>query len=111
MLKILITLLFAFSLASCGLFHAYHMDIQQGRDLYSEDIDKVKIGMSKAQVKKILGEPLLTNAFDTNQYDYIYTMQKAAGTIKEHQLLIYFTNDKVSNIVKKVYPEQTTVTQ
>lgn len=98
-------LLFTLLLSGCSLFHTYHMDIQQGNVLKPEDIAKVKVGMSKADVDKTLGKPMLVNAYDANQSDYVYTMQISGGQIKQQQVIVYFTDGKVSKVTQNNFPE------
>ncbi len=77
----------------------YRIDIPQGNYLEQKDIDKLQIGMSKEQVKFVLGNPVLIDAFDENTWNYLYnfTSGKAQGG------RIFVTEDsKKATISKKI---------
>ena len=61
----------ALSLSACSSW-VYRIDIPQGNYLEQKDIDKLQIGMTKEQVKFVLGAPVLIDSFDTNTWHYIY---------------------------------------
>ena len=48
------------------------MDVQQGNLLKLETLDRVEIGMTKSQIKYLLGGPLVGTPFEENRWDYIY---------------------------------------
>ncbi len=77
----------------------YRMTVQQGNFLDARQVVQVKEGMTRAQVRFLLGTPMLPDAFDRDRWDYLYylkigRLQKA----EEQRLTIYFTDDKVSRI-------------
>ena len=77
----------------------YRMNVQQGNYLDARQVVQVKEGMTRAQVRFLLGTPMLPDAFDRDRWDYLYylkigRLQKA----EEQRLTIYFTDDKVSRI-------------
>ena len=69
MRKLLIIVLLIPLLFSCSLF--YKKDINQGSILEKVNVDKLKIGMTKKQVKKLLGSPSIIDPFHNNQWNYI----------------------------------------
>jgi len=77
----------------------YRMTVQQGNFLDARQVVQVKEGMTRAQVRFLLGTPMLPDAFDRDRWDYLYylkvgRLQKA----EEQRLTVYFTDDKVSRI-------------
>lgn len=81
--------------ASC----VYRMVVQQGNYLDARQVTQVKEGMTRAQVRFLLGTPMLPDAFDQERWDYLYTLQLGRLEKPERQrLTIYFTEDKVSRI-------------
>lgn len=77
----------------------YRMTVQQGNFLDARQVVQVKEGMTRAQVRFLLGTPMLPDAFDRDRWDYLYylkvgRLQKA----EEQRLTIYFTDDKVTRI-------------
>jgi outer membrane protein assembly factor BamE len=71
----------------------YKIDVNQGNYLSQDMVDKLKVGMTKPQVKVVLGTPLVTSAFRDNRWDYVYEFQRA-GRVREHrQFTVYFKDD------------------
>ena len=73
----------------------YRMEIQQGNLVTQESVSQLKQGMTKDQVKFILGTPLVVDIFHAERWDYVYTLQPARSrSIKEERrLTLYFDKD------------------
>lgn len=77
----------------------YRMIVQQGNFLEARQVDQVQKGMTRSQVRFLLGTPMLPDAFDKDRWDYIYVLQMSKATKPEQQrLTVYFTEEKVSRI-------------
>jgi outer membrane protein assembly factor BamE len=50
----------------------YKIDIQQGNVITHEMLEKIKPGMTRAQVRFVLGSPVISDAFHGNRWDYVY---------------------------------------
>ena len=61
----------ALSLSACSSW-VYRVDIPQGNYLEQKNIDKIQVGMTKEQVKFILGSPVVIDAFDADSWNYVY---------------------------------------
>jgi len=61
----------ALSLSACSSW-VYRIDIPQGNYLEQKSIDKIQIGMTKEQVKFILGSPVMIDTFDQDTWNYVY---------------------------------------
>lgn len=88
------------ALSSCSLFKLHKMDIYQGNILEAQDIQQLKTGMSQAQVKDILGTPMLTNIFSPSRIDYVYTMQKGGKEMVEKKVTCIFSNGRLVEVIK-----------
>ncbi len=86
------------SLAGCSKFHSYQPDVQQGNFFNQDQISQLKLGMSKGEVKYLLGTSLLQNSFDQNRWDYVYTLNKAGQIVETKRLSLHFKNDKLINV-------------
>ena len=91
---ILLSLVFL-SLLSSGCswikFPGVHkIDIQQGNILDQEMVDKLQLGMTKAQVKFVLGTPLIADTFNQNRWDYPFRRLSAAGVETKEDVVVYF---------------------
>jgi outer membrane protein assembly factor BamE len=77
----------------------HKIDIQQGNVITQEMFEKLKIGMEKQRVDRILGTPLVVDPFHRDRWDYIYIFR--AGDTDDKQsayLSLYFENDRLSKI-------------
>jgi outer membrane protein assembly factor BamE len=73
----------------------YKIDVNQGNYLSQDMVDKLKVGMTKQQVKLTLGTPLVSSAFRDQRWDYVYEFSRQ-GKVREHRnFTVYFTDDKV----------------
>ncbi len=91
---LLITLVL--SLSACSSW-VYRIDVPQGNYLEQKDIDKLQIGMTKEQVKFILGSPVIIDTFekDTWHYVYIFKSGRSEKFNAEKRFIIRFENNKV----------------
>lgn len=77
-----------------GCLTVYKAEIQQGNVVTQEMIDKLKPGMTRSQVRFILGTPLVTDPFHQDRWDYYYYLQRANETAGETQrLTVIFKKD------------------
>ena len=95
-------------IASCILFAllcgcVYRLPIQQGNHLDSEAIGQVKPGMTRTQVRYLLGTPMVPGAFDNDRWDYAYYL-KVRRLQKPQQLhaTVYFRDEVVDHVVSDV---------
>lgn len=73
------------------------MDIPQGNFLEQRDIDKLQIGMTKDQVKFILGNPVVVDAFNDDIWHYLYSFKsgRSSSFDKNKKFIITFEDDKI----------------
>ena len=78
------------------IFRPYVPDIVQGNFISSEQYAKLQLGMTREQVRQILGTPLLASYFHANRWDYIFEFKRAGQPIgKERRVTVFFNGDKV----------------
>ncbi len=83
----------------------YRPTIQQGNLLKSEDVDQVTVGMTRSQVRYLLGTPMVADPFDPQRWDYIYTLQRGRERHRDRaHYIVHFEGDKVSRIEKPGRP-------
>ncbi len=86
----------ALSLSACSSW-VYRIDIPQGNYLEQKSIDKIQVGMTKEQVKFILGSPVIIDTFDKDTWNYVYRFK--SGRSKElnvqKNFTIKFEDDKL----------------
>jgi outer membrane protein assembly factor BamE len=89
-----VLLLAAASALTLGACHAIYVpDVQQGNLLIAKNVTQLKPGLTKQQVVALLGSPSVVSPFNSNQWNYVATMQHRGGTVKERTLTLYFDND------------------
>ena len=96
-------ILLSLLLASCGYFSSpvlspYKMDIRQGNYVTPEMRDKLKLGMSKQQVRYVLGTPMVNDAFHGNRWDYIYRLEQHGDVVEKQHLTLYFEGDNLARM-------------
>jgi len=86
----------ALSLSACSSW-VYRIDIPQGNYLEQKSIDKIQVGMTKEQVKFILGSPVMIDTFDKNSWNYIYRFKSGRSKKLNIQksFIVKFENDKL----------------
>ena len=104
-----------FTLVSCSsielpaipnsLPEIYKIDIQQGNEITSEMLMKLKPGMTKAQVRFVLGTPLIQDTFHSERWDYIYTKKVDDIEIEQRHVILNFLDEKLKNITGEVIPK------
>jgi outer membrane protein assembly factor BamE len=75
----------------------YRMAIQQGNFLDPKQVAQLQVGMTRSQVRFLLGTPMLPDAFDRDRWDYLYYLR--IGRLKkadEKRLSVFFEDDKVA---------------
>lgn len=68
----------------------YRQDIQQGNAITQEMLKQLRPGLSKRQVRFIMGTPMLIDVFHQSRWDYVYTMSRGWGSIEIRTIQIYF---------------------
>ena len=101
-MRLLAPILAALALAGCGL--VYTIDVQQGNYVAQDVAAKLKTGMTKAEVRQLLGTPLLIDAFHANRWDYFFSSVKGRKAEDRTRLTVFFENDKVVNFIGAARP-------
>lgn len=72
----------------------YKIDVQQGNVLTQEMVSQLRPGLSKDQVRFILGTPMLTDMFHADRWDYVYRLQKgSSGDVETRKFSTFFDAD------------------
>ena len=80
------------ALAGCSFPGVYKIDIQQGNVVTQDMIDQLKPGMTRRQVRFIMGNPLITDTFHANRWDYLYSIQPGGGQRQQERMSIIFND-------------------
>jgi outer membrane protein assembly factor BamE len=74
------------------------MEIQQGNFVSQEAVSQLKLGMTKDQVRFVLGTPLLTDVFHGERWDYPFRMAKGNGEMTTSRVTLTFVDDRLARI-------------
>ena len=103
--------LLALVLTACGSYSAnvpsikpYKMDIQQGNVITPKMMMQLRPGMSKSQVRFIMGTPLLVDSFHGDRWDYFYQMRKEGKIIEERRVILEFDGEALKHVRGDVIP-------
>lgn len=89
------------SVASSSVINAlspYRMEIVQGNFVSQEQAELIQPGMSRNQVRTILGTPLLTDIFHTDRWDYIFTINRKDVKPVQRRFTVFFNEDIVTGV-------------
>jgi len=84
----------------------YKLDIQQGNAVTQEMLDKLKPGMTPAQVRFILGTPLIVDPFHPERWDYVYTHSQMGKATEQRRVAVVFENQKLKGVEGDVVATQ-----
>jgi outer membrane protein assembly factor BamE len=89
-------------LAGC----VHRIDIQQGNFLDKDDIDRIAVGMTRVQVRALLGTPMVADPFQGSRWDYVYYLKKGRWQKpQQRHFIVYFDGtDKVGKIDRPTDP-------
>ena len=96
-LTLFVVLVFALLSSGC----IYQVALSQGNLLEQEDIDQVEVGMTRGQVRFLLGTPLVDDPFHENRWDYVYYLRVGRDKAAlKRWISIYYDGDNVTEIVE-----------
>ena len=100
----------AIGLAGCSTFNSgfdtsaanpvnwitpYKVDVIQGNFISKEQVETLKVGMSRAQVKDVLGTPLLASLFHADRWDYVFTLKRQGIEPQAFKYAVFFKGDQL----------------
>jgi outer membrane protein assembly factor BamE len=117
MRPILLLLAAAAALAGCsslqpttdkwlGVVTPYRIDIMQGNVVTRELAAQVKPGMSREQVRDLIGSPLLTSAFHADRWDYVFTLRRQGVEPQRRSIVAFFKDNKLDKLEAPDLPSE-----
>ncbi|MBK1612857.1 cell envelope protein SmpA [Rubrivivax gelatinosus] len=73
-----------------GFITPYRIDIVQGNVVTREQLQALKTGMSREQVRNVLGTPLVADAFHAQRWDYIFTIRRPGTDPQRRSIVVRF---------------------
>jgi len=108
------TLLLSAVLSGCGItrsvssdtFKPYVPDVVQGNFVSREQRQLLRPGMTRAQVRDILGTPLVTSVFHADRWDYAFSIRRQGVPAQQFRLTLQFSSDVLSLIEGDELPSE-----
>jgi outer membrane protein assembly factor BamE len=104
--KIFQRVLLGMALGALASGCVYRINIQQGNFLDQSAVEQVKAGMTRSQVRYLLGTPMVADPFVKDRWDYIYYLKKGRNRhVDSRRVTVYFDGEKVARLDKPTAAE------
>ncbi len=90
-----------------SLVSPYKVDVVQGNFVSREQVEALQPGMSRQQVREILGTPLVTSLFHADRWEYVFTLKRPGEDIQTRKLTVFFTGDVLQRSEGDEMPTET----
>jgi outer membrane protein assembly factor BamE len=85
--------------AACSFFTPYRMEIQQGNYVTQEMVTQLKPGLTRDQVRFVMGTPLVNDIFHDERWDYIFVRQRAnSPDVEQRRIAVFFEDGKLKRV-------------
>lgn len=81
-----------------GVITPYRVEVVQGNVVTKEQAALIKPGMSRTQVRDILGSPLLTDAFHADRWDYVFTIRRQGAEPQRRSIVVRFDGEQLKSM-------------
>jgi outer membrane protein assembly factor BamE len=89
-----------------GVVTPYKVEVVQGNFVSREQVDALKPGMSRQQVRDILGTPLLASLFHADRWDYVFTIRRQGVEPQQRRLTVFFQGDALQRFEGDTMPSE-----
>ena len=77
----------------------YRANIAQGNLVKEEDLAQLEVGMTRSQVRFLLGTPMVADPFHHQRWDYVYYLKVGRNdAVAKRWVSVFFEDDIVSEI-------------
>jgi len=88
-----------------SIIQPYRIDVRQGNFVTQDMVAQLKPGLSREQVRFILGSPLVADMFHADRWDYVYRFQPGRGEAQQRGLTVFFQDNKLTRVAGDVVAE------
>ena len=85
----------------------YKIDIVQGNFVSREQVQALQAGMSRQQVRELLGTPLMTSLFHADRWEYVFTIKRPSAEMESRKLTVFFQGDALARHEGDEMPSET----
>lgn len=99
-MKVVILAAAILGVSACAVIDplVYKINIPQGNFLEQRDVDNLRVGMTREQVRFVLGTPVVDNSFRDDDWVYVYRLKPGRGDIIHREFRVHFENDVLADI-------------
>ena len=84
----------------------YKIDVVQVNFVSREQVEALQPGMTRLQVRDVLGTPLMASVFHANRWDYVFTMKRRGVPLQQFKLSLFFKDDLLERHVGDEMPSE-----
>ena len=84
----------------------YRVEVVQGNFVSREQVESLRPGMTRQQVKEVLGTPLLTSVFHADRWDYVFTLKRQGVDPQARRLTVYFKGNQMERFEGDTMPSE-----
>lgn len=103
-MRVFLIILAAFSLNACQLI--YKLPTRQGNVIEQKQLDQLKVGMTREQVKFLLGTPVAASPFESQRWDYVGYYKSPRGKVSNRVVSLYFDQNTLARMEGTEAPKQ-----
>ena len=89
-----------------GIVKPYKVDVVQGNFVSREQVQALQPGMSRQQVREILGTPLVTSLFHADRWEYVFTLKRPGVDAQTRKLTVFFKGDALERFEGDEMPSE-----
>jgi len=89
-----------------GMVKPYRVEVVQGNFVSREQVQALQTGMSRQQVREILGTPLVTSLFHVNRWEYVFTLKRPNVAAQTRRLTVFFKEDVMERLEGDEMPSE-----
>lgn len=94
------------STSVASLITPYKIEVVQGNFVSKEQVQALQPGMPRAQVREILGSPLVTSVFHADRWDYVFTIRRQGIEAQSRKLAVFFKGDEFEKVEGDTMPSE-----
>ena len=84
----------------------YRVEVVQGNFVSKEQVEALQKGMSREQVRQILGTPLVSSVFHNDRWDYVFSLRRQGVEPQQRRLTVYFKDDMMERAEGDTMPSE-----
>jgi outer membrane protein assembly factor BamE len=89
-----------------GSITPYKVEVVQGNFVSREQVEALKPGMSRQQVRDLLGTPLVTSLFHGDRWDYVFTLRRQGVEPQQRRLTVFFEGETLARFEGDTMPSE-----